>query len=346
MGCLHEPEEGRGEAQEEVGEGVVHGSEQAWRQHLRIVGNENVLKQHVAADCGAHPHRIPVAGEGHTRRVLGYLEIQGALDPGLVAKANGGGGVVGGAAAQGDEKLPPVDDIAAIHLPRGGAKAPAAHGEAGIGLALLHRLAVGLSVEGALLHDLAELDGAELLVALTRGGRHRHVIGDPAHHQHGEAVHVEGERRRGIALRKLLRHQAVGFVVGPEPAVAFGHAQAEEPLAAEIGIVVEGKGRVAVVAVGARGKALAGQTAGKIDQFALPGGRLKVHQGGSRAGRMLRQGAIRHGASAKSTSNGDAPSTPPASISPTASPASGQGTRLPPPLCRRGFHQNDVAGVL
>jgi hypothetical protein len=29
VGGLHEPEEGRGEAQEEVGEGVVHGPEEA-----------------------------------------------------------------------------------------------------------------------------------------------------------------------------------------------------------------------------------------------------------------------------------------------------------------------------
>ena len=70
-------------------------------------------------------------------------------------------------------------------------------------------------------------------------------------------MHVEGERRGGIALRKLLRHGAVGFVVGPEPAVALGHAQAEEPLGAEIGIVVKGKGCGAVVAVRARGEALA-----------------------------------------------------------------------------------------
>src|SRR5262249_38301936 len=40
-----------------------------------------------------------------------------------------------------------------------------------------------------------------------------------------------------------------------------------------------GKGRLAVVTVGARGEAFAGQTAGKGDQFALPGGRLKMHQG-------------------------------------------------------------------
>jgi len=42
---------------------------------------------------------------------------------------------------------------------------------------------------------------------------------------------------------------------------------------------VEGKGRVAVEAVGARGEALAGQTAGKGGQLALPGGGLKMHQG-------------------------------------------------------------------
>jgi hypothetical protein len=159
------------------------------------------------------------------------------------------------------------------------AEAPAAHTELGIGLALLHRLAVPLSIEGAVLHDLAELGGPELLVAFAHRRGHRHAVGDRAHHQHGEAVHVEGERRGGIALRKLLRHEAVGFVVRPEPAVALGHAQAEEPLGAEIGIVVEGKGCGAVVAVGARDETLAGQTAGKGDQLALPGGRLKMHQG-------------------------------------------------------------------
>jgi hypothetical protein len=67
-------------------------------------------------------------------------------------------------------------------------------------------------------------------------------------------VRVECQRRGGIALRQLLRHDAVGFVVGPEPAIALGYVQAEEPLGAEIGIVVEGKGCVAVVAVGARAK--------------------------------------------------------------------------------------------
>src|SRR5438046_5571905 len=164
---LHNPEEGRGETQEEVWESVVHGPEQARRQHLRVVGNEHVLQYHVATDRGAHPHRIPVARKGHARRVLWYFEIQGTLDPRLVPKPDGRGGVIRGATRQRDEKLPPIDDIAAIYLLRGGAEAPAADAELRIGLALLHRLAVGLSIRGAFLHDLLELDGPALLVALS-----------------------------------------------------------------------------------------------------------------------------------------------------------------------------------
>jgi len=106
-------------------------------------------------------------------------------------------------------------------------------------------------------------------------------------------VHVEGERRGRIALRKLLCHQAVGFVVSPEPTIVFGHAQAEEPLGAEIGIVVKRKRSGAVVGLGARGEALAGQTAGKGDQLALPGGRLEVHQ---RAHRLATFCPISHSA--------------------------------------------------
>ena len=129
---------------------------------------------------------------------------------------------------------------------------------------------MGLPVIGARLHHLAVLGGPQRLVALACGGGHRHVIGNGAHHQHGQAVHVEGERRRGIALRQLLGDQAVGFIVGPEPAIAFRHAQAEQPLAAQVGIVVERKGRVAVVAVGTRRKTLAGEPACQGNQLAAP----------------------------------------------------------------------------
>ena len=60
-------------------------------------------------------------------------------------------------------------------------------------------------------------------------------------------------------------------------------AQAEEPLGTEVGIVIEGEGRIAVVAVGARGEALAGQMASKRDQLVLPGRRLEVHRGARHA---------------------------------------------------------------
>ena len=88
--------------------------------------------------------------------------IQGSSPSRMAGVANRG------AARQRDEKFPAVDHIAALHLARGGAEAPAAHAERGVGLALLHRLAMGLSVEGAVLHHLAELVGAQLLVALAR----------------------------------------------------------------------------------------------------------------------------------------------------------------------------------
>src|SRR5205085_4086552 len=140
-----------------------HRPEEAGRQHLRVVGNEHVVEHHVAADCGAHPHRVPIAGEGHTRRVLGNLEIERALDPGLVAEPNSGRGVIRGGTPERDEELPPVDDVAALDLSRRGAEAPAADGEPRVGLALPHRLAVRLSVTGAILDYLTVLRGSEPL---------------------------------------------------------------------------------------------------------------------------------------------------------------------------------------
>src|SRR6266446_641608 len=181
------------------------------------------------------------------------------------------------APGEGHEELPAVDHVAPVHLSRGGAEAPPAHAERGIRLALLDRLAVGLAVEGARLDHLAELGRAELLVTLARGGGHGHGVGEHAHHQHGEAVHVEGERGRGIALRELLRDQAVGLVVRPEPAVAGGNAEAEEAGGSQIRIVVEGEGRLAIMLRRAGSEALAGQIAGEGDQLALAGGRAEIH---------------------------------------------------------------------
>jgi hypothetical protein len=69
-----------------------------------------------------------------------------------------------------------------------------------------HQFAVGLSVESAFLHDLAKLSGAGLLVSLTNRGRHRHVIGNRAHHQHSEAVHVGTRSSRPGGPHTALRH--------------------------------------------------------------------------------------------------------------------------------------------
>jgi hypothetical protein len=55
------------------------------------------------------------------------------------------------------------------------------------------------------------------------GGRHRYIIRDRIHHQHREAVHVGGGRRESLALRKLLRREAVGLGVSPQPTITFGH---------------------------------------------------------------------------------------------------------------------------
>jgi hypothetical protein len=89
-------------------------------------------------------------------------------------------------------------------------------------------------------------------------------------------VHVEGERGGGVALGDLLRDQAIALVVGPEPAVTLGDAQAEEPRFPEIGIVVERKGGLAVVSLRAGGEALPGEAAGDRDQLALARGGLEI----------------------------------------------------------------------
>ena len=113
---------------------------------------------------------------------------------------------------------------------------------------------MGLPVERAGLDHLPELDRAEFLVALARGGSHGQVVREHPHHHHGEAVHVEGERGRGIALRELLRDETVGLVVRSQPAVAGGDAETEEAGRAEVGVVVEGEGRLAIVVRGAGAK--------------------------------------------------------------------------------------------
>ena len=124
---------------------------------------------------------------------------------------------------------------------------------------------------------LAELLRAELLVTLPRTIGHGHGVGDDAHHQHGQAVHVERKRGRGIALRQLLGDEAVGLVRVAEPAETLGHAEPDQSRRPQIRVVVEGKGGLPVVPLGARREPLAREPAGKRDQLLLARRGMYVH---------------------------------------------------------------------
>ena len=112
---------------------------------------------------------------------------------------------------------------------------------------------------------------------LPRGGGERHGVGEHAHHEHGETVHVEGERGRRAALRELLRDEAVGLVVRAEPAEPDRDAEAKEPGRAQVGVVVEGERGLAIVALRPWSEALPREVPGDPDQLELAGGREEIH---------------------------------------------------------------------
>jgi hypothetical protein len=122
-----------------------------------------------------------------------------------------------------------------------------------------------------------ELGRPELLVPLPRGGGERHGVGEHAHHEHGEAVHVEGERGRRAALRDLFGDEAVGLVVRAEPPEPDRDAEAEEPRRPQVGVIVEGERGLAIVALRTWGEARPREVAGALDQLALAGGGKEVH---------------------------------------------------------------------
>ena len=86
-------------------------------------------------------------------------------------------------------------------------------------------------------------------------------------------MHVEGERCRGGALGELLRDQAVGLVVRAEPSEPGRDAESEKPRLAEVGVVVEGERRLAIVPLRPRGEALLREALGEVDQLTLARGR-------------------------------------------------------------------------
>ena len=64
-------------------------------------------------------------------------------------------------------------------------------------------------------------------------------------------------------------HERVGRVVGAEAAVALRDGEGEQAGLAEVGVVLEGERRLAIVAMGARGEAVAAQRADQLDEALL-----------------------------------------------------------------------------
>ena len=132
-----------------------------------------------------------------------------------------------------------VEHIAAIHLARRGPEAPSANGQGRVRLPQFDRFAVWLPIEDALGDHLVELAGAQGLVPGPRLVGHRQGIGNLAHHQHGQAVHVKGEGRGGIALRDVLRDQAIRLESRAQAPVLLRHTESEQPCRVQVIVVSE-----------------------------------------------------------------------------------------------------------
>ena len=189
---------------------VVGRTEEACWKNARLVGHEDVGQHHVATHGPSHAHRIPLALEFDPGRVLRDREVERTVDPGAGADQEGGRRKVVGCAGQRHEELPPADHVPAGDPFRAGPETPPTCLEL-VRRTLLDRLAVRLTVQDAVLDDLAEQPCAPLSVQGTRLVGERHLVGDLAHLEHGRRVHVVAERGRGVALRDLLGDEAVGL---------------------------------------------------------------------------------------------------------------------------------------
>ena len=263
--------------------GEIEAAEDAGRQDVAAVRHEHVGQAHLAAHRGAHADRVPLPLEGDAPGVARHLEVERALQPRHVALVHQDRRrrEIVRRARERDEELAPRHAVAALDPPRLGAEAPPADAEGRVGLSLLHRLAVRLAVEHALLHHLAELLRPQALVAGALLRQHIVAVRHLAHQHHGEAVHVVGERRGGVAARELLGDQAIGLEIRPEPAMRRRHAERQQPRVAQVVIVLEGKGRLAIQCGGARRKALHRQSAGLFHQFLLKRRQTHVHGAGA-----------------------------------------------------------------
>ena len=155
--------------------------------------------------------------------------------------------IVVGGIAQRAELLHPADLVAAGH---------------GLENRLEHELVtearLGLAGDGgdelALADHLPEVAAPLLLAA--EGGDER---------EHG-GVHVEGESGGRAALGHLEQAERVGERIGAAPAVGRGNGQPEKAGGAEVGVVLDGKRGLRIVARRPRGEALAGQCTDLLDE--------------------------------------------------------------------------------
>ena len=160
---------------------------------------------------------------------------------------------------------------AALHLARRGAEGRLARRGGAVGLR------ERLGEDGAVRDDALVDPRAAALVQRAVLGRHGQVVRDLARPQHAAGVHVEGERGGAAPAAQLGGHERVGRVVGAEAAVALRDGEGEQAGLAEVGVVLEGERRLAIVAMGARGEAVAAQRADQLDEALLLLAQRRVH---------------------------------------------------------------------
>ncbi len=211
VSLLHQSEKRRREQQRAVGRGEIEPAEHAGRQQVAAVGHKHILQQHISAYRSPHASRIPLAHERDAWGIAWHLQIQGAFDPWGIANQQCGGGKIVGGARQGHKEFAAIDDVAVIDLFRPRTKTASPDRKCGVRLAEFHRFAVRLSVEHATLNHFAEFLSPQCIVAGAYGLVQRMPVGHVAHHQHGQAVHIIGQRGRGVALGDLLGDETIGL---------------------------------------------------------------------------------------------------------------------------------------
>ena len=232
----------------------------------------HLVEQQGAADGAAHAQRVPVAGDAQARGIGRHRQVHRILQRGAgpVQRAQHAVGV--GRPRQRREDLLAADEVAVVDPGRDGAPGRLARG----GRATFGK---GLRVDLALPDDALVVDRAVALVVLPLLARHVERIGDHAAPQARRHVHVEAQRRRAAMPAHLGRDHHIGAEVGAVATVAAGHADAEQPGLAQVGVVVEREARLAIVLRGTGREAFAPEFGHLGDQAALLHGEQRLVAG-------------------------------------------------------------------